>query len=84
MEGRAVSEIVKPCMVRLCQDCEMDGEEAPATVEWTDPWGHPYAYLCAACEEKRQDAYEPPTFDEALGRKCDEQMRVDEALRLKR
>ena len=64
----------------ICEDCE----DAEAPVTWLDPWGRPYAHLCAECAERRIDRYEPPTFDEALGARCDVQERDRQAYRLKR
>ena len=47
-------------MMHNCEDCEMDGEEVPATEEW-DTWGEGSGglHLCKTCAERRQNAYEP-------------------------
>ena len=68
----------------ICEDCDMDGDETPATVTWRDPWGHPYAHLCTRHAEQRTDRHEPPTFDEALSARCGAQERDRQAYRLKR
>lgn len=70
--------------MRLCQDCEMDGKDVPATVTWEDPWGTPYAHLCEACASRLEGGFEAPTFDDALGARGDAQQRVEDAMRLKR
>lgn len=70
------------CSGCACVDCdEMSTTERKT---YTGPDTYVMEKVCKLCAEKR-DNYEPPetTFDEALGARCDVEMRLDEARRLK-
>lgn len=65
------------------EDATTEIDHGPDYAFWTGlPRRVPACAECAREHENR--APEPMTFDEALGRQCDEQMRIEAALKVKR
>lgn len=57
-----------------CEDCELNGDETPATQQWDVPG---YPKLCDECAERRIDAHEPDSHDVSAGERMAEAYAVD-------